>query len=216
MIDLGKVTMPTKWEDVTLKQFQQILAIYDKEDKDILDIVSLFSGKDKKALRLFPKEFIDEMICHLQFMETKLEVEPSNKLDEYSINYLEKLKFGEFTDVETFIKDDKYNYAAMLAVLARKEGEIYDDDFIANKLDDRIKMFEEMPITKALVLLNFFLKLGQRYIIYSQKFLETSKEQVGQCLQSIKNSLKAGGGLKLNSIYARIKLRNLEKQLKCI
>ena len=57
---------------------------------------------------------------------------------------------GEFVDVEGLIKDDKYNYAALLGILCRKDKEIYDDDFIADKLDDRIKMFEELSIDKAL------------------------------------------------------------------
>ena len=101
-----------------------------------------------------PSEFIETMLVHLQFMNTKLEVEPSSQIDIdgkiYRINYTEKLKFGEFVDVETLIKEDKYNWAGILAMLCRLEGEVYDDDFIADKLDGRIKMYEEMHINKAL------------------------------------------------------------------
>lgn len=126
------------------------MKIYEQEDRDILDILALFSGRTKSELKQMPKEFIDTMLVHLQFMNTALEVEPESSIEingeTYKINYTEKLKFGEFVDVESLIKDDKYNYAALLGMLCRKDKEIYDDDFIADKLDGRIKMFEEMSI----------------------------------------------------------------------
>ena len=221
-MDFGKITVPTKWDDITLKQFQELMKIYSQEDKDILDILSLFTQKSKKELRQMPSEFIETMLVHLQFMNTKLEVEPSSQIDIdgkiYKINYTEKLKFGEFVDVETLIKEDKYNWAAILAMLCRLEGEVYDDDFIADKLDGRIKMYEEMPINKALQLINFFLKLKLRYITYSLRssILKEGKEEVESLVQSIRDSLKDGAGTRLNSIYAKIELRKLEKQLRCI
>lgn len=221
-MDFGKITIPTKWSEVTLKQFQELMKIYNQEDKDILDILSLFTQKSKKELRQMPSEFIETMLAHLQFMNTKLEVEPSSQIDIdgkiYRINYTEKLKFGEFVDVETLIKEDKYNWAAMLAMLCRLEGEIYDDDFIANQLDERIKMYESLSIDRALQLINFFLKLKLRYITYSLKSLtlKEAREAAESLVQSIRDSVKAGAGTKLNSIYAKIELRKLEKQLKCI
>lgn len=221
-MDFGKITVPTKWDDITLKQFQELMKIYNQEDKDILDILSLFTQKSKKELRQMPSEFIETMLVHLQFMNTKLEAEPSSQIDIdgkiYKINYTEKLKFGEFVDVETLIKEDKYNWAAILAMLCRLEGEVYDDDFIADKLDGRIKMYEELPINKTLQLINFFLKLKLRYITYSLRSstLKEGKEEVESLVQSIRDSLKDGAGTRLNSIYAKIELKKLEKQLRCI
>lgn len=221
-MDFGKITVPTKWDDITLKQFQELMKIYNQEDKDILDILSLFTQKSKKELRQMPSEFIETMLVHLQFMNTKLEAEPSSQIDIdgkiYKINYTEKLKFGEFVDVETLIKEDKYNWAAILAMLCRLEGEVYDDDFIADKLDGRIKMYEELTINKALQLINFFLKLKLRYITYSLRSstLKEGKEEVESLVQSIRDSLKDGAGTRLNSIYAKIELKKLEKQLRCI
>lgn len=221
-MDFGKITIPTKWSEVTLKQFQELMKVYNQEDKDILDILSIFTQKSKKELRQMPSEFIETMLVHLQFMNTKLEVEPSSQIDIdgkiYRINYTEKLKFGEFVDVETLIKEDKYNWAAILAMLCRLEGEIYDDDFIANQLDERIKMYESLPIDRALQLINFFLKLKLRYITYSLRSLTLKEawEAAESLVQSIRDSLKDGAGTRLNSIYAKIELRKLEKQLKCI
>ena len=214
-MDFGKVTIPTKWEDITLKQFCELMRVY---DKDILDVLEVLSGRTKSELRQMPADFIDTMMQHLQFMNIPLNVEADSKIvingEEYKVNYTEKLKFGEWTDAETVLKEK--DYAGLLAILARKDGEIYDDDFIANELDKRIELFNSLSITKALVLLNFFLKLKLRYILYSQKSLENSKEAVESLVQCIKSSLKGGDGKKLDLIYAKIKLRRLEKSLKCI
>lgn len=217
-MDFGKVNIPTKWDDITLKQFCELMRVYDKDDKDILDVLEVLSGKSKSELRQMPADFIDTMMQHLQFMNIPLNVEADSKIvingEEYKVNYTEKLKFGEWTDAETVLKEK--DYAGLLAILARKNGEIYDDDFIANELDKRIELFNSLSITKALVLLNFFLKLKLNYILYSQKSLENSKEAVESLVQCIKSSLKDGDGNIFSTLSARIKLRRLEKQLRCI
>lgn len=221
-MDFGKITVPTSWEQVTLKQFTELLAIYDKENKDILDIISMFTGRDKDELRKYPMDFINEILIHLQFMNTPLNIEPSEwaEIDgkKYSVNYMEKLKFGEFVDVETVLKDNKYNYPAILGILCRLDGEVYDDKFIADKLNDRVKMFEELDMPTAMRLINFFLKLSLRSIAYTQRSLalQQGKEQAELLAQSIRDSLKDGDLKKLDMIYAKTKLKKLEKSLKSI
>ena len=221
-MNFGKITVPTKWEEVTLKQFTELLTIYDKENKDILDIISMFTGRSKDELRKYPMDFINEILIHLQFMNTPLNIKPSNWVEidgkKYSVNYMEKLKFGEFVDVETIIKDNKYNYPAILGILCRMDGEVYDDDFIAEKLNDRVKMFEELDMPSAMRLINFFLKLSLRSIAYTQKSLaiQQGKEQAELLVQSIRDSLKDGDLKKLDMIYAKTELRKLEKSLKSI
>ena len=221
-MNFGKITVPTKWEEVTLKQFTELLTIYDKENKDILDIISMFTGRSKDELRKYPMDFINEILIHLQFMNTPLNIEHSNWVEidgkKYSVNYMEKLKFGEFVDVETIIKDNKYNYPAILGILCRMEGEVYDDDFIAEKLNDRVKMFEELDMPSAMRLINFFLKLSLRSIAYTQKSLaiQQGTEQAELLAQSIRDSLKDGDLKKLDMIYAKTELRKLEKSLKSI
>lgn len=221
-MNFGKVNIPTKWEEVTLKQFEKLLEVYDREQKDITDVISVMSGRSKDEIKKMPAEFVNEMLIHLQFMNTPLNVEPSDKVSingqEYVINYTEKLKFGEYVDVETILKDNKYNYSALLGILCRMSGETYDDEFIANTLDKRIKMFEELDLPTAMILINFFLKLSLRYTAYTQKSMaiQQGKEMAESLAQSIRDSLKDGGGTKLDMIYAKIELKKLEKSLKCI
>lgn len=217
-MNFGEVTLPTKWSDITLKQFMQLMDIYEKENKDMLDILELFSQRSRKELRMMPSDFIDTMLVHLQFMNKQLVVEPNSEIEiegkKYIVNYMEKLKLGEWVDADEAVKVK--NYPALLAILARQKGEVYDDDFIANKLDERIKMFEEVSIDKALVLINFFLKLSLQSRIHSPEYLTVAKEQVRSLVQSIRNSLPSGVGNMFSSLCAKIKLRKLEKQLNSI
>ena len=221
-MNFGKVQLPTKWEDITLEQFQELMRIYNEEDRDILDIVSLFSKKDKKELRQMPAEFVETMIVHLQFMNCKLDAEPISSIvidgNLYKLNYMEKLKMGEWVDSETVMQADKYDYSSLLGILCRLDGEVYDDDFIANKLDKRIEMFKQLSITKALGLLNFFLLLKMIYLAHSQKSLavKKGKELAESLVQHIKSSVMDGDGKKLDSIYAKIALKRWEQSLKCI
>lgn len=217
-MDFGKVTIPTKWEEINLQKFCELMKVYEKEDRDILDVLEVLSGKTKSELRQMPTDFVDTMLIHLQFMNTPLNVEPDSKITingkEYKINYMEKLKFGEWTDAETALKDK--DYITMLAILCRLEGEIYDDDFIADKLDDRIKIFSQIPVTQAFILINFFLKLSLQSMSYSPKFLETSKEEVRSLLRLIRSSVMAGDGGIFSIPQLMIKLIKLERQLKHI
>lgn len=144
IVDLGKVTVPDCWEKVTLKQFSEICTLYESEDKNTVDILSIFTGKSREELNSMPSDFVVQMLALLLFLEKPIDVKPDNKIviDKtlYTINYKEKLKFGEFCDAETALKDK--DYATLLAVLCRKEGEIYNDEFIANTLESRVAMFK--------------------------------------------------------------------------
>ena len=169
-----------------------------------------------------PAEFVETMIVHLQFMNCKLDAEPISSIvidgNLYKLNYMEKLKMGEWVDSETVMQADKYDYSSLLGILCRLDGEVYDDDFIANKLDKRIEMFKQLSITKALGLLNFFLLLKMIYLAHSQKSLavKKGKELAESLVQHIKSSVMDGDGKKLDSIYAKIALKRWEQSLKCI
>lgn len=198
---------------MNLKQFSEISRLMDKREEDnTLDILSIIYEIDKDKLRLLPTDTIKRM---LQFDIPK--VEPSNKLvinkEVFIINPLEKLKFGEYTDLDSL---DRFDYPSMLAIIMRKPNEVYDDDFIANKLDERVKMYEQLDIEEALKPLNFFLFLKEIQQRCSQKSLEELREQAELSLQHIRSSLKAGGFKKLGMIYAKIRLKKLEKSLRCI
>lgn len=216
-IDYGKIQVPTNWNEITLKQFQKINSYYDDKDKkfNIIDVVDIMIDKDRDYVMSLPSDFLNIILEKLQFLqEQPKQEEPSNKIEidgeTYVINVMEKLKTGEYIAVDSVMKNDKNDYASILAILCRKQGEIYDSKFEAETFEERKKMFEQQPITKILPTLSFFLQL---YIVsqtHSHLYSQV-EEAINHTAKSINNSTKIGVGGKL---YLNWRMRKLRKLLR--
>lgn len=179
--DFGEVTISEKWEDVTLKQYQELQRLVeanaDKENKGIdkYEILSIFIGKTVKEIKEMPMAFVDKLMSRLTFMNEPPKFEPKNELKinqkRYKINYENEMSVGEYEAVMTIINADRFNLAALLAVLCREVvSETYDpmtkktyvlteqfSSFFSNvKFDERVKLFENMKLVEALPLITFF------------------------------------------------------------
>lgn len=217
IIDFGSWTTPKGWQDVTLKQYQEIERFYENKDDniDIRKIIHILCNKSIDEVNALPAEFLDIILENLAFLQTSPKVkEPTNKIkidgEEYVVNVVEKLKTGEYVAFDTVLKNDKHNYAAMLAILCRKPGEIYDSKFEAEVYEDRVKMFEKQPITNILKIVGFFLQLwltlGKHSAMYSQV-----EEAINHIQKRIKTSKQIGVCKRL---YLTWQIRRLKKSLK--
>ncbi len=162
-IDYGKWKVPTKWEDLTLKQFQDIERyLNDKEQKfDIRKLIQIYTNKTEDEVFALPVDFLDLILTKMEFLKTKPEQkEPKNSVkingETYTVHNENKLRVGEYVAVDTAMKGDGHNYAAMLAILCRKEDEIYDSHFENEVLEGRIKMWEQTPVMDVLPIVGFF------------------------------------------------------------
>lgn len=222
IIDFGSITVPTCWEEVPLKMYQDIERFYEsKEDNfDARDVLHIFCGRSIDEINGLPMDFIESIMGHLMFLQTKPEERKStNKIEIdgelYVINVMEKLKVGEYVAVDTVMKSDKHNYAAILAILCRKQGEAYDSRYEAEVLNDRISMFERQPITNILPLVGFFLEL---YMILATPTLLSSRirEVIDLTRKDIETSVKNGGASRRSMKSVMKKLRKLEQSLDSI
>lgn len=195
-IDYGEIKCPISWDEVTTKQYIDISRLY-KEDKvpELIDMIPILINKDKDYVMSLPSEFLDKILEKLTFITKEPDVKPINEIkigkDTYVINYQEKLKVGEYLAADAAIKDDDKDIAKLLAILCRKQGEVYDTDFTTNVLNDRIKLFEEQPITKVLPLFFFMLAL---YTILQSPFILSSniKESISHIRQNTESLAKDG------------------------
>lgn len=223
VIDYGSITVPTKWEDVTLGMYSEIERYYSENDEktfDIRNVLHIMIGKDIDFINSLPVEFLDDIMEKMSFLQTKVtEQEPTNTLtingEKYVVNIQNKLKVGEYVAVDSIIKDDKHNYAAMLAILCRKEGELYDSKFENEILEDRVKMWEQQPITDVLRVISFFLQCYMISAIPTLLFLKI-KEAIDHTRNSIETSHKNGETTRRSMKSAMKKLRKLEKSIKNI
>lgn len=196
IIDLGVWNLPKSWDDVTLAKFSNLQRIKGEGEAQIYDLLQALCDKTRDEVMQLPIEFVEKMLNRMDFIYTTPEIAaPTNKIEidgeTYMVNYLEKLKAGEYISFDTVIKSDQYNYAAMLAILCRKEGEIYDSKFEAEKFEDREKMFGNQPITKILPLINFFLNLYMVLEMPSHLYSQV-EEAINLTQQDIENSPNLG------------------------
>lgn len=215
----GEIKVPTSWDEVTLSQFQKINEYYQDKEKtfNVVDVIDIFIDKDKDYIMSLPAEFLEIILDKLKFLSTEIETkEPTNKIEidgeTYQINFMEKLRVGEFIAVEMATKNDEHNYANMLAILCRKEGEIYDSTFENEVLPSRVELFENQPVTKVMPLINFFLV---RYILLqapSQLSIQL-KEGINQERENIQNLYKNGEVSKHTMKSAMKTLKKLEKTI---
>lgn len=218
--DFGNITVPTSWEQITLGQFVKLMRLQEEEGKEepsIVDIMAVLTGTDKKYIYSLPSDFANTIMAHLLFLNEPLKEEPKAEVeingDVYKINYMEKLKFGEYTDANTIMANDKFDYASLLAILCRREGEKYDDDFIADHIEKRTEMWNNQPITKVYPLVCFFLTLSAISGQHLQHYMTDAEQAINQSLTHIEDSLKDGAVKKfsLNYVKVRWKLRKLRK-----
>lgn len=219
IIDFKEWNVPTSWNDISLKKFQDIEKFFsDKEQKfDIREVINILCDKTIDEVNALPAEFLDIILEKLSFISTQPEIkEPTNKIvidgETYTVNVMNKLKVGEWNAFDQVIKNDKHNYAMMLAILCRKDNEIYDTKFEAEVLEERVKLFEKQPILEILRIVNFFLTFYLTLRTHSRLYTQV-EEAINLIAKQLETSHKIGVFKKL---YLKWQIRNLRKLLKSI
>lgn len=222
IIDLGQWTVPTDWSQITLKQYQDIERFYeDKEENfDVRKILHILTNHTEDEINMLPIDFLEQIMENLSFLQEPIkDDEPKNWIEingeRYTVHTENQLKTGEYVASDTALKGDKHNYAGLLAILCRKEGELYDSKFENEVLESRIKLFEAQPITKILCIIGFFLQL---YITSMTPTLLSSKirEAIDLTRRDIETSARNGEVSKRSMRSAMKKLKKLEKSINSI
>ena len=217
-IDLGEFTVPTSWDDITLLMYEDMERYYADKDEPVrlLDVLHILTNKTEDEINDLPVEALDLITEKLSFIKDEPKVESTNKItidgEDYIINTMEKLKLGEYVALDAAKKNDQFDFASMLAILCRKNGEKYDSTFEAEMFQKRKEMFEKIPITKVFGLINFFFLYAGTLGILSQLYIQ-AEEDLSYIQQTIKNSTKIGAFKKwrMNS-----QVKKLQKSLKLI
>ena len=220
--DLKEWIVPTKWDDITLKKFIELEKYYSENDNkfDVREVLHILCDKTIDEVNALPLYFTDKIVDKLSFLENPVEhseSSPSITIDgeKYSVNIMEKLKTGEFLAVDSILKNDRFDYASVLAVLCRKEGEIYDSKFEAEVFEERKKLFSKQPIVKVMPIVNFFMKC---YTVSMTPILLSSilREEIRQERENIQN-LRRNGALSIFSTKCAMRtLQKLEKSISSI
>lgn len=222
IMDFGEWKTPRGWNELTLKQFQDIERYYSDKDKqfDVREVLNLFTDHSVEEISQLPIDFVDKLLNELSWLQDAPEYGEARPYidingERYQVNVQEKLKTGEYIAVETAMKGDVHNYAAILAILCRKQGEIYDSHFENEVLPSRIELFERQPMMNVMPIVSFFLNLwlvlGKHTLLYS-----TVREQVDLTRKHIETLHKNGEISKRSMRSAMKELRKLEKSISSI
>lgn len=222
VIDYGKWNTPKSWDEMDLKTFGKIQEYYSDKDEefDIRDSLSILCNKTEDEINELPIEFAEKLMEQFKWIAEKPNSDkPTNKVEidgvEYKVNTQEKLKVGEYVAIDTILKNDKHNYAAMMAILCRKEGEKYDSHYENEVLPQRIAMWEKVSVTKVLPIIDFFLRswltLDNNTQLYSMV-----EEALDLTAKNIETSRRNGVFSLLFTLLLKRKLRKLRKSMKAI
>lgn len=224
-IQLGKYKVAEKWEDVTLLQWQNYVRNASSKEDNSVDIISTletFSDIPRSVINQMPTDLFESVIGRLKWIKETPDQTPSQSVEisgeTYTINVMEKLKVKEYLDLNTVIENDKFNYAMIFAILCRKQGEEYDEEFIADKLPDRLEMFEQMNCVDGMKLIAFFLTCWVELETRSRNSLvvQAIKADAQKLVKSIRSSLKPMDYITPSRVRQILTLRKLEKFLKNI
>lgn len=149
-VDFGNITVPTKWEDVTLQMMSDYLKLSsDKEeqkkkdeaeakkngtefnencDKYLItdkDLLSIFTDFDMEKYDILPVELYESIMSNFNFVLKEMETsDPTNEIEingmEFIINDKETLKVKEYEDAELVLRTDRFDYPSLLAILCRE------------------------------------------------------------------------------------------------
>lgn len=191
IVDFGEVKLPTKWSDITLKQYQELQKAHDN-NADMIKIISILTNREENEIRTMPASFVSTMANKIIFLGAPPEVKPSNKYKEYACTQLEEMTFGEWLDCNTSIQNDKTDYATIFAILCRLPNEPYDQDYINNKFQERKQMFENASVQDVLPLALFFSMCLTVSLMTSEASLNQLSMQVESIAQNKRHSQKNG------------------------
>ena len=223
--DFGEWKVPQSWDDLTLGKFQELERLYDGDDDkerkfDVRDVLDLMTDRTKDEINELPIEFTDMLLRKMYWLHEQPDFgKPSNKITvdgvQYTVHNENEMKFGEYVALDTAMKGDKHNYAAMLAILCRKEGEIFDAKFENEILPSRIEFWKNVSVMKVMPIVSFFLELSSMSLQVSQLSSEI-QEGINHILKHIETSKRNGVFSALYTKWQVRKLKKLQKSIKNI
>ena len=208
------LTIPRDLGDITLRQYQKYLKVYDswdKEDEQYIKVkmLQIFCELSPEDVFKIPLASYDNIIAHIIDLlntESKLVTKftmtgKNSEGEDTSVEFgfipkLDDMSFGEYIDLEKYYSDWDTMHKAMAVLfrpISHKKKEYYRiDNYEGTERYGDVML--DMPLNVALGSMGFFLRLGQKLPIYMMDYLEEvlTKEEVPPQLKQILGEDGAG------------------------
>ena len=206
---------------------------YTLTDKDILKI---FTNFDISKYDILPVELYESIMSNFSFLIEDMPVmKPSKELYyndiHFVINDMESLKVKEYDSADMVLRNNPYDYPSLLAILCREckgkktdhvtgitylINEDYDTEFANHIFDARREMFANMPMTKVMPLISFFLLKGLESNNHFPNSIAKIARQLKEAVENMLDSINNTGLQKWWYLPQMIKLKKYKKSIDSI
>jgi len=213
-----KINIPESLHDITLGQYQDYLEAQEKIEDDyqlgsrMIEIFCNIPVKDVFQFRMSHITNIQKTLIKIFEHKTESLI---NRFIIHDIEFgfipsLDEMTFGEYVDIDTYIKDWKQMHKAM-AVLYRPIEAKYDDRYNIVAYDgEETDIMKDMPLSVCFSSIVFFYNLGielsQIMMAYTEQMSPTQKQQ----LEALELN---GGGISQFSHSLKVMLEDLKISL---
>jgi len=213
-----KINIPESLQDITLGQYQDYLEAQETIDDDyqlgsrMIEIFCNIPVKDVFQFRMSHITNIQKTL--IKIFENKTET-LINRFTVHDIEFgfipsLDEMTFGEYVDIDTYIKDWKQMHKAM-AVLYRPIDTKYDDRYsIVNYDGKETDIMKDMPLAVCFSSIVFFYNLGIELSQIMMGYMELMTPTQRQQLEALQVS---GGGISQFSHSLKVMLEDLKISL---
>tara|TARA_R100000773_G_C4183917_1_gene92468 strand:+ start:38 stop:691 length:654 start_codon:yes stop_codon:yes gene_type:complete len=213
-----KINVPESLHDITLGQYQNYLDAQEKIDDEyqlgsrMIEIFCKIPVQDVFQFRMSHITNIQKTLIKIFEHKTDSLI---NRFSIHDIEYgfipsLDEMTFGEYVDVDTYIKDWQEMHKAM-AVLYRPINAKYDERYSIVDYDGLdTDIMKDMPLSVCFSSIVFFYNLGIELSQIMMGYMELMSPTQRQQLEALELS---GGGISQFSHSLRVMLEDLKISL---
>jgi hypothetical protein len=201
------VSIPTKWEEVTYKQYIDLLTLKD----DTIQLISIFTGQDYEVLKNAVIIGLDDILTSITFVNTLPEFPTSvNKCGPYKIPNNEKGQFNiqheslaQYEDMRQVMKkagadlnEHVKSYGKYVAIYLQK---IKDGEYKPLRVPQMEEEIGNYPAFEVCTLGAFFFLKLKNYPTGSQKTSPSTPRNLKKSKQALKHSPRLSAVLRQSS-----------------
>jgi len=186
-----KLTIPDNWNDITIETYQKYVIIQDSKGSEKNKIIRSLALLCNTTTKIIKGMLYSDLLDIMNIVKDLLDNEPDNTDFEKTFKFkkvkygfvpnLSKLTTGEYIDLENLSKDPIVNLHIIMSILYRPITIEKNDRYaIENYNPDQFKeeIFKELPMSRALNALGFFLSLGEKLAKISRRYLKQQEKLV--------------------------------------
>jgi len=208
-----QIQVPESWDDITLGTYEKFHKAKPATHRERVTQTALVCSINPEILFGWPTEVFNEVVKIADFIFKEDTTAPTPIVEINGVNYVvaleDDLTLGEFLDADDIQKNSDAVLSNVLAIVCRPAGEEYN----TKNNDARAAMFADVPVSKVLGVLAFFLQCKQTLEKHTAAF-STLKAMADRLPQNTKNLLRLTGGIKLSRIWQTIHYLILMRLLK--